>query len=134
MDNGNYLWDKHGEHKIIYRADGADIVCDDGDGGIKYNEDGSLASPWKPSSFMPRKYSRINLAVKNIRVERVQDISEDDAVAEGYPENNGLYKPEREVMSIAQVWYSQLWDSINGKGSWESNPMVWVIEFKEDGE
>lgn len=83
---------------------------------------------WRPSIHMPRWASRITLQVTGVRVERVQDISEADAVAEGM-----------EVVPIGTAtWtnrqsFSILWDKINAKRghSWESNPWVWVIEFKQ---
>lgn len=86
---------------------------------------------WRPSIFMPRWASRILLEVVSIRVERLNDISEADAVAEGCEtvcmtptgEDNGsaIYGPDG---------YAALWDHINGAGSWESDPWVWVVEFK----
>lgn len=78
--------------------------------------------PWKPSIFMPRRLSRITLEITGIRVERVQDISQADAIAEGTPPIKGL--AERDA-------YQVLWESINGAESWAANPWVWVIEFKK---
>lgn len=87
---------------------------------------------WKPSIYLPRWASRILLEIINIRGERLQDISEEDAEAEGCEEDLcdcnipdcGNHKDAKEV-------FSELWDSINGKKcSWKSNPWVWVIEFK----
>ena len=83
---------------------------------------------WRPSIHMPRAASRITLEVTGVRVERLQDISEADALEEGITyndlPNNGL-DPRR-----ARTWYHRLWESINGPGSWEANPWVWVVEFK----
>jgi len=86
---------------------------------------------WKPSIFMPRAASRITLEITGIRVERLNDISETDAMAEGAtsamvrdyisPENCGNYR----------FYYQKLWESINGPGSWAMNPFVWVIEFRK---
>ena len=85
---------------------------------------------WKPSIHMPKKYARIWLEVTGVRVERVQEISHADAVAEGYkecePNNYG-------TGSRARDWFACLWDSINGKKngcSWAENPWVWIVEFK----
>jgi hypothetical protein len=87
--------------------------------------------PWRPSIFMPRWASRITLTVTDVRVERLQDISEDDAAAEGWP------APEdRAKTGIAEIkdaypigWYAWLWDSINGKGAWNSNPWIAAYTF-----
>ena len=79
---------------------------------------------WKPSIFMPRLARRITLEVTSVRVERLQDISDADALAEGVDQTNtsiGGYATER---------CKQLWKSINGPESWSANPWVWVIEFK----
>lgn len=79
--------------------------------------------PYRPSIHMPRWASRINLEITNIRVERLQDISEEDAKAEGVILSvDGLFNHREEFYS--------LWQSINGPESWDSNPWVWVIEFK----
>jgi hypothetical protein len=85
-----------------------------------------LGSRWFPSIFMPRWASRITLEVTAVRVERVQDISPKDALAEGDVE--ALTNPRHKETSID--WYHNLWDSINGAGSWASNPWVWVVEFR----
>lgn len=80
---------------------------------------------WKPSIHMPRWASRITLEVTGVRVERLQDISEADAVAEGV--KNSLHLPGGR---FATENYAHLWWTINGDGSWEANPWVWAVEFK----
>jgi hypothetical protein len=116
-------------------------VIDDQD-LVKYDRDG-----WNSPMYMPRWASRITLEVTDIRIERVQDISEDDAIAEGILskyEHNGntmlmcekIYKafPNREGgFRKARDAYRTLWDSLNAKRGypWESNPWVWVISFKQ---
>lgn len=99
------------------------------------------AVKWRPSLFMPRFASRINLQITGVRVERLNDISEADAIAEGI---KGEYFPSigtgtmfyKDYLNgkfglIPSASYRTLWESINGVGSWELNPWVWVIEFKK---
>ncbi len=85
---------------------------------------------WKPSIHMFRKHSRINLEITDIRVERVQDISHEDAIAEGFPDN--IEPNNYGTGSRARDWFAKLWDSINAKRGygWEVNPCVWIITFK----
>ncbi len=83
---------------------------------------------WKPSIHMPRWASRITLEVVAVRVERLQEISEADAEAEGVAFMRD-YPDADETLSARQL-YDILWESINGAGSWDANPWVWVIEFK----
>lgn len=84
----------------------------------------------RPSLFMPGHASRIQLEIEDVRVERLQDISEADAKAEGV-------SGEKEAADAGLDWYDKprrafrfLWQRINGAGSWEENPLVWVITFK----
>ena len=92
--------------------------------------DGPHQPVWRPSIYMPRWASRITLEITGIRVERLQQISEADAIAEGCP----LVNPDQFIPgyggSSASGWFSQLWEDINGNGSWDVNPWVWVIEFR----
>ncbi|MDH1104793.1 hypothetical protein N5C55_02735 [Pseudomonas otitidis] len=100
--------------------------------------------PWRPSIHMPRWASRILLEITAVRVERLQDISDEQARAEGLRWHS-LYKQWGGVESHPASrpecpqwrWYEdpitafrQLWESINGAGSWDANPWVWVVEFK----
>lgn len=79
---------------------------------------------WKPSIFMPRKLSRITLEITDVRVERLQQITLPDVAAEGFP-------PNHEEGWDTTEGFRKLWDKLNGKThSWESNPWLWVIEFK----
>lgn len=82
---------------------------------------------WRPGIHMPRWASRITLEVTGVRVERLQEISEQDAREEGC-QNPPTFQG---VLSNGKNWYMRLWDEINGKRTpWASNPWVWVIEFK----
>lgn len=113
--------DNHfGGLSAAYKADGDFVVT----------PSGSLVNPWWkdyttrdcPSIHMPKKFARIWLRVTDVRVERLQDITESDAEAEGCP---GAFFP-------ADVEFQCLWDSINAKRGygWDTDPWVWVIEFE----
>lgn len=77
------------------------------------------------SIHMPRWASRIQLEITDIRVERLQEISREDAIAEGCANHVGLPSGH-----FAEEEFSVLWRCINGAESWAANPWVWVIEFK----
>lgn len=87
-----------------------------------------------PSIFMPRWASRITLDVTGVRVERLNAITEADAIAEGIERSPGgpwrSYDREGGCCYLAAESYGSLWESINGPGSWAANPWVWVIEFR----
>lgn len=95
----------------------------------------------RPSIHMPRWASRITLEITSVRVERLQDISPEDAVAEGLIRHSGLLETwwgtglegsglnGCRFLSPVQA-YRNLWESINGSNSWDANPWVWVVEFK----
>lgn len=92
---------------------------------------------WRPSIHMPRWASRITLEISSIRVERLQDISDrgpsNDCTAEGvFHTGNQLPSDwhERGFNSSEKCAFHDLWESINGAGSWDANPWVWVLEFK----
>jgi hypothetical protein len=120
---GDTLWvretwgkDKYGQYH--YRAE--------------YPEHDSEPYPiWHPSIHMPKEAARLLLTVKDVRVERLHDISEEDASAEGmdYLYETGQFKKEPYTSTEAFEW---LWNEINkSRGfSWETNPWVWVVEFE----
>lgn len=98
---------------------------------------------WKPSIHMPRSACRLILEVSDVRVERLQDISEEDAIAEGIESRmigNRFYKnylsKEKDYMG-SKLWFfdspidsfRSLWELINGANSWDANPRVWAIGF-----
>ena len=100
---------------------------------VYYKADGNEEPPWRPSIHMPRWASRITLQITNIKVERVQDITEKDAVAEGIETHlSGCWTPTGGYADNARLAFGALWDSINAKRgySWDDNPWVWVIEFE----
>lgn len=102
---------------------------------------GKKAKDLIPSIFMPKEAARIWLEVESIRVERLQDISEEDAIAEGvgsgfqmnsgWPDyqhiKNGICELTQDT---ARMSYATLWDSINGEEGWNKNPWIWAINFK----
>lgn len=89
---------------------------------------------WRPSIHMPRWASRILLEITGVRVERLRRISRDDAMAEGiaYQPDGGFGLSDSTHYNFAdpRFSYESLWETINGAGSWESNPWVWVIGLK----
>ena len=108
--------------------------------------DGGVTPKWwkRPAIFMPREACRIVLEVTAVRVERLQDISEADAQAEGVEDVTKEVAPRDPEFRFwrryrdgglnaytdnAIASYASLWTEINGPGSWEANPWVWVIEF-----
>lgn len=104
---------------LFYRADvGSGNGADDWQRNIA---DGASGYCWRPSIYMPRCASRILLEITGVRVERLQDISVGDCCREGAP---------LDMTHAVETWYRELWESINGLGSWDVNPWVWVIEFK----
>lgn len=88
-------------------------------------DDGLRGCKTRPSIHMPRWAGRITLEVTGVRVERLQDISEADALAEGV---SAILDEMRRATPRCD--FQALWQSINGPDSWAANPWVWVIEFK----
>lgn len=118
---GDRLWVRETFHTVdgeraFYRADYNHNPKGDKEHGIV----------WTPSIHMPRWASRITLKVTDVRVERLQDISEKDAWAEGCEG----FDDDVSGGKSGYCEYAELWESINGKGSWEANPWVWVVEFR----
>lgn len=116
---------------IMYRAGGDEMIIE----RDYYDEKltrlyDTQRGDWRPSIHMPRWASRINLEISGVCVERLNDISEEDAKAEGCDNS-------KSEASIQAGWYEKpvrayerLWEQINGAGSWQQNPWVWVIKFK----
>lgn len=99
----------------------------------------ATGNPWawrkKLGRFLPKWASRITLEVVGVRVERLQEISEADAKAEGVPE--ALPPPSlHHLVSDGWEWqpftteFRGVWEDCYGPGSWDANPWVWVVEFK----
>ena len=107
----------------VYKADGGYapeyIDCDD-----------NFRQGWRPSTQMPRWASRITLEITDVHVERLQSISEEDAKAEGFDNSqsdaaNSIGWFEKPIRVFRRAW-----GNIYGNDGWDSNPWVWVIEFK----
>lgn len=142
---------KRGRQKWAFVPDLEEITFDssavpDGSWRLGRHNVGFEIPAWhkRLARFMPRKFSRITLEIVSVRVERLQDISSSDAIAEGIPVTKGSGLIEGEDCygmttnsgymrgpAGAVAAYQDLWQSINGPGSWEANPFVWVVEFKQ---
>lgn len=118
-----------------FRADGYEVV----------HVDDFERSPWRPSIHMPRRACRLLLEVTDVRIERLQAIIYEDALAEGVMNGAAICESvEPGKRNIAgetaaetarrlrwpQRHFEILWDSINGAGAWDANPWVWAISFK----
>ena len=127
------------------------------DNNVYYHYKADFTEPgkgWKPSIFMPKDAARIWLKITNVRVERLNEISDEDAIKEGidfeifndesdtfiyrnYLKGKDFYSFSeygwnfgKEIHSAPVASYCSLWEKINGDGSWNANPWVWVIEFE----
>ena len=107
------IWKKHhGPQPVHYMADTKKTEAEDYIG--------------KPSIHMPRWASRITLEIVSVRVERLQEINDDDALAEGVTGEEDLVNDQ----PLPNMCFKALWESIHGKDSWDKNPWVWVLQFK----
>jgi hypothetical protein len=150
MSEGHQVWWWNGEHDWVgvvqdcpYGAPGDRLWVreawskSDCPGGAVYRADcdprqDTRGFGWRPSIHMPRWASRILLEIIDVRVERLNEISEADAKAEGAP--SGWWDDEGRFYESTQgthrAGFAGLWEHLNGPGSWDANPWVWVIEFK----
>lgn len=105
----------------------------------KAYKDNGLLTGWKPSIHMPKKAARIWLQIENIGIERLQDISEEDAKDEGsikvmacsgggykYPHFSGY----EDSQASHKIGFERIWKQINSTESWNLNPWVWVVKYK----
>ena len=116
------------------------IGCKSNRGEVVYAADGASLARWRPSIFMPRWASRITLRLTDVRAERLQDISEADAIWEGIEHNAALdpvgpckwrvYTQPDTGTDRPEHSYGTLWESINGSKSWARNDWVWRIVFE----
>lgn len=127
LDPENPTGKRKFSHVAAFRADGYELQGDE---------------KWIPSIHMRRAASRITLEITDVRVERLQDISHDDALAEGVYDGKACRCDQpldfvrscgncggRLVDAVDRYWL--LWETINGAGSWDLNPWVWVVVFKK---
>ncbi len=119
-----------GRSHIYYAADGEDLCsqipeCDCSDGCI----------PWRPSIHMPRWASRLDLEIKSIRVERLQDITEAEIAAEGFFKQDNLWCVTENFPASNNPLYAWelYWNLLNSERGypWAANPWGWVIEFRK---
>ncbi len=132
-------WTWPGEGEVLYRADPqAEHLVD------HWKANGFPVVNWRPSIFMQRQHSRITLRITEVRVQRLQQISQADAQAEGIERESAdppfYYVPglcQQTAVGVEErqeqpevVCYSRLWTHINGAGSWAANPWVWALTFE----
>ncbi|SEH99492.1 Hypothetical protein PYTT_2399 [Akkermansia glycaniphila] len=135
---GDQLWVRErlwndGDGSWLYGADHKFLPMDYPEGWLaKVDHKRSI-----PAIHMPRWASRIMLEITNIRVERLQDISWDDCMAEGVLSTREYgytayfdFRREKYTCSTPRESYESIIDSINGAKAWDSNPWVWVVEYK----
>lgn len=144
---GDTLWVRESlgycsEYGHYYAADRTFLcsVFDDPEKQTGYSYECAMREGSVPSIHLPRRWSRITLEVTGVRVERLQDISEADAIAEGVSPDPRCRQDDDAAAfhrigpvrdgSFPIARYAALWESINGPGSWDANPWVWVVEFK----
>ncbi|MDW3682986.1 hypothetical protein RA280_14760 [Cupriavidus sp. CV2] len=140
---GDRLWVRE-THRAVYPQDptynGGEPI--EYDYRATYKPGDRLCDPtrWTPSIHMPRAACRLVLEVTRVRVERLNDCSFEDALAEGIPDYRQMLTEQcthgesadacARRLRWPQRQYALLWDEINGAGAWEANPWVWVVEFR----
>ncbi|MBV2182060.1 MAG: hypothetical protein KUL86_12625 [Castellaniella sp.] len=151
---GDRLWvreatikvEDHGYEGPVYVESDEGRACLDG--GLAPDPDDCVeVEPYelriRPSIHMPRSYCRIVLEIVSVRVERLQDINDADAQAEGveghYVEDGWYWRnyllsdadaAVSPMLTSAEDSFRSLWESINGAGAWDTNPWVWAVEFR----
>lgn len=131
--NDPRLLPEHPYREVVYRADGEDVTKEHPNGAT---------SKWRSPVAMPRWASRITLEITSVRVERLQDISEEDAIAEGMTQEtaDAFMCPEELAVfasahilcpdSMARIMFETYWDRMHGRGAWDRNPWVAVYGFR----
>jgi hypothetical protein len=125
-----------GDHLWCKETWASDCTCENPEcNGVIYKAGYAgkiIPDKWRPSIFLPRKFSRITLEITEVRVQRLQEISEADIIAEGcWWDTFNMGGKLLHQGDVPDIWYRHLWNSINGKKyPWESDPWVWAITFK----
>jgi len=115
-------WDYFGGDECMYQQDPTAVIF------RAYERADDVQRRWRPSIFMPRWASRITLEIAEVRVQRLQELSEDDARAEGVDCHHHAAGSDGPTYRAS---FQLLWDSINGKrASWDDNPWVWSLTFR----
>lgn len=106
----------HSDGEFIYQAD----------------EEQPRKGCWFPSTYMPRWASRITLEITDVRMERLQDISEEDAQAEGFhgPNTGTDWLGINQVGRRPSECFEILWEEMHGRAAWDANPWIWAVTFK----
>lgn len=121
---------------------GVDYRADPRDRWERLGDMIGMPTEWISAGFMRRRFSRILLEVTDVRIERLQDITEADALAEGIramPDGDGTFIGREGVEGAHYPWptaqaaYADAWDGTYGHGTWRRNPFVWVVSFKQVG-
>ncbi len=134
---GDQLWvketwrtdEEYDQIKPSELPDGVRVNCRAGFNSQENSNFNVLSRKWRSPLFMQRRFSRIVLEITDVRVERLHDISEADAMAEGCNGGHGAM-PDYMYNATPDEHFMMLWESINGPGSWNDDPWVWVIEFR----
>lgn len=140
----HYLWGrwikngktKTGKQAWRFKRSGRAVIFDHNDTDEFSKGRETRHNGWvkRPSIHMPRWASRITLEITKVRVERLQDISDEDAIAEGIGKDDGAWRSYSRALArcVSPITsYRTLWDSLHGKGAWERNPWVWVLELRK---
>lgn len=133
---GERLWVKETwQHLNNQNGERAELLPNQNSASCFYRADESnpaalpMSGKWRNSLFMPRWASRLSLKLTEVRAERLQDISAEDALEEGVGyQSNPRYQPRAGASDPIDA-YRHLWEKINGPGSWDANPWVWVLKF-----
>jgi len=143
VDAGTVLYESTGERvkprykvgETLYLKEPYFDCTDEGQEGLyyRYRGDNMGLYVWQNKRFMPAKYARYFIKITGVRCERLQDISDADCKREGlYNKETGFYwnGKKGDVVGSAEFVFACCIDDINGEGTWESNPFVWVYDFE----